>query len=352
MGFEKNYLEIDLSTDSTFDVVLEAEYNIVYVTGTAGGNVAIGVDGGSTPRKGMEVRFVFDGDMASNTLSLFGTNVTAISTGIKTVYDLFYNGTSWVHIYNPSTNTAFVTNSQVAGGANVSLDKLATVTANRAIQSTAGGQFEASPTTTTDLAKLSAITVSASQINNVGATTSVTNDLNLLAGSALAGLTPTEIQYLIGVTSNLQTQLNAKANSADFSGLVEIKSFSVTIPSAQVLTLATTPVTLIPAQGAGLKIIPIAIQASIDFNSVAYTVADEVDIYAGGNRPCVNLPIDFLFATVSKTVVCTSQITSILATDTQIVANSPLTIWAEAGGSNPASGDSDITISGLYIVTT
>lgn len=348
MGFEKNYLEIDLSTDSTFDVVLEAEYNIVYVTGTAGGNVAIGVDGSSTPRKGMEVRFVFDGDMASNTLSLFGTNVTTISTGIKTVYDLFYNGTNWVHIYNPSTNTAFVTNSQVAGGANVSLDKLATVTPNRAIQSTAGGELQASPTTTADLAKLSAISVSASQINNVGATTSVTNDLNLLAGSALAGLTSAEIQRLIGVTSNIQTQLNAKANSADFSGLVSIQTAEVTIPSAQVLTLNSVPVTLVPAQGANNIIVPIALTAQIDYNSVAYATNGIVSVFNGGSYGVARVNANaFLFSTVSRTV--NIQIANAtIATDTQYVANSPLTITVETG--DPTAGNSDIVVRILYYV--
>ena len=350
MGFEKNYLEIDLSTDSTFNIVLEAEYNIVYVTGTAGGNVAIGVDGGSTPRKGMEVRFVFDGDMASNTLSLFGTNVTTISTGINTIYDLFYNGTIWVHIYNPSTNTAFVTNSQVAGGAAVSLDKLATVTANRAIQSTAGGQFEASPTTTADLAKLSAISVSSSQLNNVGATTSVTNDINLLAGSALAGLTSAEIQRLIGVTSNIQTQLNAKANTADFSGILEIRSFSVTIPSAQVLTMNASPITLVPAQGAGLKIVPISIYGQIDFNSAAYATNGIVSIFNGGSNGVARVNANaFLFSTVSRTVNI-GTLNATTATDTQYVGNAPLTVTVETA--EATAGDSTIIISGIYIITT
>ena len=349
MGFEKNYLEIDLSTDSTFNIVLEAEYNIVYVTGTAGGNVAIGVDGGSTPRKGMEVRFIFDGDMASNTLSLFGTNVTTISTGINTIYDLFYNGTSWVHIYNPSTNTAFVTNSQVAGGAAVSLDKLATVTANRAIQSTAGGEFEASPTTTTDLAKLSAISVSASQLDNVGATTSVTNDLDLLAGSALAGLTSAEIQRLIGVTSNIQTQLNAKANSADFSGLVSIETFDVTIPSSEILTSNSTPINLVPARGANTVIVPIKITGQLIYGTTPYATNGEFDIYCGGSIPCFAFGDDnnFLFGTVSRIVNATERVLA-GATDTVYIANSPLTLQTSDG--NPTGGDSNVRAFGMFYV--
>ena len=142
--------------------------------------------------------------------------------------------------------------------------------------------------------------------------------------------------------AKLDAALQSKVNG------VAIYSFDVTIPSAQVLTLATTPVTLVSAPGAGLKIVPISIQASIDFNSVAYTVADEVDIYAGGNKPCFILPNEFLYSTVSKTVNAALLATNITATDTQYVANQPLTIWAEAGGSDPLSGDSNIRIQGLY----
>jgi hypothetical protein len=351
MGFEKNYLEIDLSTDSTFDVVLEAENNIVYAFGTATGNVAIGVDGGSTPRKGMKVEFIYDGVMGANTLTVFGTNIPVASDNVKGLFNFYYNGTAWLPLFNPSTDTAYINNGQVRADAAITLNKLATLTANRAVQTGAGGITEASPTTTTDLAKLSAISVSASQLNNVGATTALTADLNLLATLAASGLTTAELSYLIGVTSNLQTQLNAKANTADFSGLIEIRSFSVTIPSASVLDIFSTPVALVPAQGANTIIVPISIQGQMIYGTTPYATDGEIDIYCGGTRQVWGFPADdgFLFGTVSR-VVNGFAASSNSVTDTQYVANQPLTI--KTVGSNPTAGDSTLVIFGTYLVLT
>lgn len=46
--------------------------------------------------------------------------------------------------------------------------------------------------------------------NVTGAVTAVQGDLNVLTGAAAAGVTPTELGYLDGVTSNIQTQLDNK----------------------------------------------------------------------------------------------------------------------------------------------
>ena len=56
-----------------------------------------------------------------------------------------------------------------------------------------------------------------------GAVTSTHLDLNLLSGSQAAGLTTAEIEYLIGVTSAIQTQIDTKAPTAGpaFTGTVK-----------------------------------------------------------------------------------------------------------------------------------
>jgi hypothetical protein len=350
MGFEKNYLEIDLSTDSTFNVVLEAENNIVYAFGTATGNVAIGVDGGSTPRKGMKVEFIYDGVMGANTLTVFGTNIPVASDNVKGLFNFYYNGTAWLPLFNPSTDTAYINNGQVRADAAIALNKLATLTANRAVQTSAGGITEASPTTTTDLAKLSAISVSASQLNNVGATTALTADLNLLATLAASGLTTAELSYLIGVTSNLQTQLNAKANASDISGLVQLRTFDVTILSADVLTLNSDPIALVPAQGANTIIVPFNIQGQLIFNSAAYTTNLTLQIFNGGTTTVATFSTGFLGSSVTKQAVNANITTALLATDTQYVPNSNLI--ATVGTADPLAGDSDIRLFGTYLVLT
>lgn len=54
------------------------------------------------------------------------------------------------------------------------------------------------------------VTASAAELNKVDGLTATTAELNKLAGTP-AGLTATELGYMDGVTSSVQTQLNAKA---------------------------------------------------------------------------------------------------------------------------------------------
>jgi hypothetical protein len=287
--------------------------------------------------------------MGANTLTVFGTNIPVASDNVKGLFNFYYNGTVWLPLFNPSTDTAYINNGQVRADAAIALNKLATLTANRAVQTSAGGITEASPTTTTDLAKLSAISVSASQLNNVGATTALTADLNLLATLAAAGLTTAELSYLIGVTSNLQTQLNAKANTADFSGLVSIETFDVTIPSSEILTSNSTPINLVPARGANTVIVPIKITGQLIYGTTPYATNGEFDIYCGGSIPCFAFGDDnnFLFGTVSRIVNATERVLA-GATDTVYIANSPLTLQTSDG--NPTGGDSNVRAFGMFYV--
>jgi hypothetical protein len=348
MGFEKKYYEIDLSTDSTFDVDLELDNNIVYAFGAATGNVAVGVDTNSTPRKGMEVRFIYNGDMDGFTLTVFGTNVPTQSKRVRGMFDFFYNGSAWIPLFIPSTDTAFITNSEVRTSAAIALNKLATLTASRIPQINASGVIEPSATNSSFLALLGALTEAAADYNKVAAFTGTTANLDRVAGGSW---TAAELQFLAGVTSNLQTQLNAKANIADFSGLIEIKSFSVTIPSAQILDIFNTPVTLVPAQGANTIIVPISIQGQMIYGTTPYATDGEIDIYCGGTKQVWGFPADdgFLFGTVSR-VVNGFAASSNNVTETQYVANQPLTI--KTVGSNPTAGDSTVIVSGLYYVLT
>lgn len=284
-------------------------------------------------------------------VQVFGTNLTQDEAQNKCKIECYFNGVDWdVYVTTRYSNTGYVRNAQVASDAAIAVNKLATLTANRAVQTGAGGVTEASPTTTADLAKLSAITVSAADLNRVGGTTALTADLDILTGADAAGLTPTEIQYLIGVTSNLQTQLNAKANTADFSGLVSIQTAEVTIPSAQVLTLNSTPVTLVPAQGANTIIVPMQIIGSLDYGTTPYATNGNIQIFNGGTYNVANVADDvFLFGSVpNRNVYIFLDNFNMIATDTQFVANSPLTITVETG--NPTAGDSDVRIFLTYMV--
>jgi hypothetical protein len=195
---------------------------------------------------------------------------------------------------------------------------------------------------------LGALTEAAADYNKVAQFTGTTVNLDRVAGGSW---TAAELQFLAGVTSNLQTQLNAKANTADFSGLIEIRSFSVTIPSASVLDIFSTPVALVPAQGANTIIVPISIQGQMIYGTTPYATDGEIDIYCGGTKQVWGFPADdgFLFGTVSR-VVNGFAASSNSVTDTQYVANQPLTI--KTVGSNPTAGDSTLVIFGTYLVLT
>jgi len=59
-----------------------------------------------------------------------------------------------------------------------------------------------------------ALTVTSDELNKLGGVTAVTADFNAIAGIAAAGVTPTELGYVNGVTSGIQAQLNSLATAA------------------------------------------------------------------------------------------------------------------------------------------
>jgi hypothetical protein len=106
------------------------------------------------------------------------------------------------------------------------------LTANRALVSNGSGKVAVSAVTSTELGYLDGVTsaiqtqIDGKQATITGAATSVTSS-NLTASRALgsnsngkiavANTTVTELNYVHGVTSNIQTQLNAKQSSSDVS---------------------------------------------------------------------------------------------------------------------------------------
>lgn len=56
-----------------------------------------------------------------------------------------------------------------------------------------------------------AVTATHTELNNLDGYTGNTNDLNILSGAAAGGLTAAELLYVAGTTSDIQTQLDARA---------------------------------------------------------------------------------------------------------------------------------------------
>ena len=119
----------------------------------------------------------------------------------------------------------------------------------------------------------------------------------------------------------------------------------VVIPPAQVLTMGTTPVEIIPAV-VNKTIVPILAIAYIDFATTPYATHGNIGLnLQGATKGLFFLPeADFLFS--NSTANCIIPFDTPNANSLMLVANSPLQASIEFG--NPTAGDSDIVIGVLY----
>jgi hypothetical protein len=118
---------------------------------------------------------------------------------------------------------------------------------------------------------------------------------------------------------------------------------SLTIASADVLQLNSTPLTIVSAPGAGYAIEVISASVKIDFNTTAY--ATEAAIYiqtSGANSP--QAKCSFLDATLTRSSRFENSFVS-SSTDTQLISNADLEVTCP---NSPTAGDSDIEILVLY----
>lgn len=174
------------------------------------------------------------------------------------------------------------------------------------------------------------------------------NDLATLSPSALDGDYYSIVFTADGDTNKVVLE-GAVAQANSNNGCVCLQEASLTIASADVLQLNSTPLTIVAAQGAGTLIEVISASASIDFNTTAYTTNTPLQLSLGGDAILGQIGTNFLASTVSKT---TSSFTrqSATAGQTQSLENNALIVTNSVG--DPAAGDSDITVYVLYRVIT
>jgi hypothetical protein len=207
---------MNVTNPEIFNLSAVTTYNVDFTNMTktliiSGANTSVNVVGTTgTANEYTLIDVIYLGSITgAGTLQIFGASIPSQLLGVKFKATAMYYSGAWTIISLGSVDTAFVSNANVITNAAIELTKLANLTAERIPQINSAGKIEASSTNISFLALLGAITVSASQINNVGATTSTTADLNVIAGSAAAGITPTIISFLAGATSNIQSQINA-----------------------------------------------------------------------------------------------------------------------------------------------
>ena len=170
--------------------------------------------------------------------------------------------------------------------------------------------------------------------NTVGASQNVT-----LIGSNNVVANGVSNVVAIGVNN-----LNITQSNTTYPECICVKSKTIIIPSAEVLTLFTTQVNFGLTVPAGYYAKPLGVDLWATFNSVPYATNTTLLIFAvGGNVDILNGDI-LAFAGNSST-----QLTfTTAATDTQYVDGADLYVKAMTG--DPTAGDSDITLVLTYIL--
>lgn len=152
-----------------------------------------------------------------------GSAINASYLAASRIQEFVYDGTDWELVGDINTNTTYTFNGAV------STIKDSNLTASRALISDSSGKVAVSAVTSTELGYLDGVTsaiqtqLNGKQATITGAATTVTSS-DLTASRALisnssgkivvSAVTSTELGYLDGVTSAIQTQLNGKAPSS------------------------------------------------------------------------------------------------------------------------------------------
>lgn len=116
---------------------------------------------------------------------------------------------------------------------------------------------------------------------------------------------------------------------------------TVTVTSAQILALATTPVPILQAPGANRAIIVHRDVYSIDFNTTPYATNQSVHLSMSGSPVTVDSSI--LGAT-------TDTVSSQVASIDNFMINAGLDLQAFNPGPNPTAGDSDLKVTVYYTI--
>ena len=128
---------------------------------------------------------------------------------------------------------------------------------------------------------------------------------------------------------------------ADAVGGGTVSVAKVTLTSAQVQDLVSTPITLVPAPGAGWIVSILSATCYIDYNSVAYTTGADILLEYG---TATIVTFDGVLALTADSVMVASPSGS---TAVAGASNAPVLITADGV---PGAGNSPVTVSVAYVL--
>lgn len=130
-----------------------------------------------------------------------------------------------------------------------------------------------------------------------------------------------------------------------------LQLLAATLSSAQILALNSTPVTVVPAPGAGLTLVPILTYAELVFVTAAYTAGGQVDLIYTGDTGLTKPHYTLAAAATITAAVNTVQAElfggnspSFTATAANAGTNLGLDVRAETANFATGSGTLNITI--------
>jgi len=139
---------------------------------------------------------------------------------------------------------------------------------------------------------------------------------------------------------NIENQITD--TEGKFAGKIYEKE--VTISSAEILALYTTPKELVAAPGTNMVLQFVSAVAFLDFNATAYTTRGIVTVKTGTALTAVSDPCAAA-ALVQQADDCYEEINK-LSTEVELEPNESLVLTCDTG--NPIAGDSPLRIKTMY----
>ena len=132
------------------------------------------------------------------------------------------------------------------------------------------------------------------------------------------------------------------------AGNTNVLTTKLTLTTAQILALNTTPIQIVPTPGVGFALQVINVMVRLNYNSIAYTTNTTIGIYNNGSNLYQHLIAGVLGDTVTKIGIGSDQMTTV--TVSQVVENTALVVSTIGG--NPLAGNSSINVYLTYSIVT